>query len=120
MHKTTIMKIFREFEKGVSYAFTRPNPIQPQRYGINYKTIPIFAISVFGWIGLLFFFYDEVETVEQYSETIYALNTVACITSVFAIFDRKQKEMFKLIDMFEDIIKARKLRKCSRSSEKIS
>lgn len=107
------MKVFRAFEKHVSYALTRPDPTQSpsslQSYGINLRTIPIYIMSALVWISLLCFLYDGVETLEEYSITIYALTTVAGITILLRLFEWKRKEMFRLIDEFEKIIEARKL-----------
>lgn len=106
------MKVFKEYEKFVAYAFTRPDPTKApnllQKYGINLRTIPIYAITIFGWILLIAFLLDRVQTLQDYSETIYALTTLASTTSALAIFEWQQKQLFGLIDKFESIIKPRK------------
>lgn len=105
------MKVFQEYEKFVAYAFTRPDsskiPGLLERYGISAKTLTINSVIFSGMYFLILFILDEAETLQEYSETVYALTTLASITSGFVLFEWRQIHLFGSIDAFQNIIESR-------------
>lgn len=105
------MKVFQTYEKIFAYAIVRPG-IANTRFKklINHsKVLFVNFISMYAWSCLLVFFSYNVQTFREYSETIYALSTIATTMFCVKIYDWKKMELFRLVDNFGDVIETRKM-----------
>lgn len=87
------MRVFQEYQKFLTYAIVRPDSTTPdflRKFNLNLKTLPIYLITSLAWGCLVAYLYDEARTFQEYSETFYALTTLASTTTALKIFEWKK------------------------------
>lgn len=112
------MKLFETYQKLLSFAFVRIEikslsaselPIVNYEYPLGLKNLIPLIVLVFAFIVLgTYPFTNEVDTFQEYSETIYTVITTLTNILLFMLLLWKRAEIFQYIDMFENEIEKSK------------
>lgn len=104
------MKVFQTYERIFAYAIVRPEIAKTrfEKLFNNSKVLFVNLLSLYAWSCLLIFFTNNVKTFREYSETIYALSTIATTMFCVKIYEWKKMELFQLVDNFGNVIETRK------------
>lgn len=100
------MRVFETYEKIFTYGVIRPELLMTpsQKWFANLKVPFINMTTGIAWILLLTFVIKDAQEFREYSESIYALSTLATTIFGLSIFDWKKMGQFKLIDDFKYVI----------------
>lgn len=80
------------------------------KHPVGFKNFfPLISLSSGFFILIYSLFTDEIQTFQEYSETIYNMATIFLNISVFILTFRERARIFRFIDMFENEIEKRKL-----------
>lgn len=106
-----MIKILQTYQKTLSHIIVHDTALdnsRMQKYTNALKQT--LAISSLG-LGLVFmtlFVIFEAETVQDFSDSFYAMSTIAVNVPIVAIYVWRKKKVFELIDRLEDAIATRK------------
>lgn len=105
------MKVLKTYEKLFAYGVIRPElrKTPSQKFLANLKVPFINLLTAYGWMSLLIYVIKYAEEFREYSESIYALTTLATTIFGLTMFHLKKIGQFKLIDEFKYVMEKSKL-----------
>lgn len=106
------MRIFQTYEDILTYAVVRPGMAKNrQQKWINKLKLPFIQnLCLFAFYAMCMFVIHYAETSQEFSESIYALTTIATGIFMLTILSSKRKQHFDLIDNIQKAIEMRKFK----------
>lgn len=100
------MRVFETYEKIFTYGVIRPELLKTssQKFFARLKVPFINLTTAYGWFAVCIYVIKDAQEFREYSESVYALTTLATTMFGLTIFDWKKMGQFKLIDDFKFVM----------------